>query len=269
MKKTSLLVALLVILIPGALVLADVAFQSTQVITHRFPGPIDAIVVRADRGDVALVAARGRGVTVRETRRYVLRQPTLDRDLHAGVLTLDAHCDARFVTCLSDLRVSVPAGAMVTVRSDAGDVEARRVDVAQARLRSDAGDIRLELLGRQRLVRARADSGDVDVVARDARAVDVQTDSGDVVVTAGAAPSVAARSDSGDVVVAVRARPRRVRVSTDSGDVRVLAPSGAYAVRAETDSGDVKVGREISRNDRAAHSIQARSDSGDVTLDGG
>jgi hypothetical protein len=269
MKKALLLVVLLVILVPTGLVVADIAFQSTKVLTHGFPGPVDAIVVRSDSGDVALVAARGRGVRVRETRRYVLQEPTLERELARGVLTLEVRCKARFVTCLSDLRVSVPPGATVTVDSRSGDVAARRIDVDAARLQSDAGDMRLELLGRQRLVRADTDSGDVDVVARDARAVDVRTDSGDVVVTAAAARAVAAHTDSGDVVVAVRSRPRRIVAATDSGDVRVVVPRGAYAVSAHSDSGAVKVGREISRNDRAPRRIQARTDSGDVTLDGG
>ena len=267
MKKALLLVALLVILVPAALVLADVAFEQTTVKTHTFPGQIDEIVVRADDGDVQLVRARGRSVVVRETQHYLFEEPTLERDVEDGVLTLEARCETRFTTCVSDLRVSVPRGAVVRIDADSGDVEARRIDVREARLQSDSGDMRLELRGRQALVRAHADSGDVDVVTRDARVIDARTDSGDVVVTTRGAREIAAKTDSGDVVVAVSGLPRRILATTDSGDVRVVVPAGEYGVSTETDSGTVDVDG-ISRNDRAARSIEARTDSGDVTLSG-
>jgi hypothetical protein len=267
MKKALLLLALIVILVPAALVLADVVFEQTTVKTHRFLGPIDEVVVRSGSGDVELVRARGRSVVVRETQHYLFEQPTLERDVEDGVLRLEARCEARFTTCVSDLRVSVPRGAVVRIDSDSGDVEARPIDVREARLQSDSGDVRLELRGRQRLVRAHADAGDIDVVTRDAVDIDAQTDSGDVVVTTRRARDIAAKTDSGDVVVAVSGSPRRILAATDSGDVRVVVPAGEYAISAQTDSGTLDVGG-ISRNDRAARSIETRTDSGDVTLDG-
>lgn len=267
MKKALILVALLVVILPAGLVLADAAFENTKVTTHVFPGPIDEIVVRSGGGDIELVPGRDRGVEVRETQHYLLAQPTLERDVEGGVLTLEARCGVSLVTCFSDLRVSVPPGTKLTIDSDSGDVEARRIDVAVARVQSDSGDLRLELTGRQRLVRAQADSGDIDVVTADVRIVDARTDAGDVVVTTRAARHVEAQTDSGDVVVAVRGLPRRVAAATDSGDVRVVVPRGEYAVTTETDSGDVEVSA-ITRNDRAARAIAARTDSGDVTLEG-
>ncbi|HEV2775410.1 MAG TPA: DUF4097 family beta strand repeat-containing protein [Solirubrobacteraceae bacterium] len=267
MKKALILVALLVVLLPAGLVLADIAVENTKVITHTFPGPVDEIVVRSDGGDVELVPGRGTGVDVRETQHYLLREPTLERDVEGGVLSLEVRCGASFVKCSSDLRVSVPAGTTITIDSDSGDVEARAIDVGEARVQSDSGDMRIELAGRQRLVRAHTDSGDIDVVTRDARAVDATTDAGDVVVTTGAARDIDARTDSGDVVIAVRGRPRRVVAGTDAGDVRVVVPRGDYAIVAETDSGDVEVDG-ISRQDRAPRSVEARTHSGDVMLNG-
>lgn len=249
MKKVLLVLALFVVLVPAAIVLADAAFQNTTVTTHRFPGPIDRIVVRADRGDVELVPGRGLSVRVRETRHYLFKQPTLVRDVRDGTLTLEARCEETLgITCASDLRVSVPAGATITLDLDAGDVDARGIDVRRARLRSDSGDARVELTGEQGLVRARSDSGGIDVRVRDARVIDAQT-------------------DSGDVVVAASARPRRIRAVTDSGNVRVVVPAGEYATSPKTDSGNVTVDG-ISRNDRAGSAIEARTDSGDVTLSG-
>lgn len=249
MKTVVIVLSLLVIVVPAGFVLADIAFRKTERRTHTYQGPVREIRVFSDSGDVDLVAARGTGVRVRETRRYLFTRPTLERDLHDGVLTLDAKCDAPFVSCQDDLRLAVPRGVAVDLETMSGDVDARGIDVRRARLESNSGDIGLELRGLQRLVRAHTDSGDVDVRTRDARAVEAET-------------------DSGDVVIAASGTPRRVVASTGSGDVRIVVASGDWRVQAESDSGDVKTKR-ISRNDRADRSIEAHSDSGDVTLSGG
>jgi hypothetical protein len=250
MKLALLLVAGLVIVVSAAIVLADVAFQNTTVVRHTFEGPIRSIVVRVDSGDIELVPAPGLGVRARESRHYTFKTPSFTAGVRDGVLRIAAAgCEAAFVTCRTDLRLTVPDGIAVVAQSDSGDVVARGIDVARARLDSDSGAVRAGLRGHQQLVQAHSDSGDVDVRAGDARAIDAQTDSGDVVVAAAGAP-------------------RRIVAITDSGDVRVVAPAGEYRVDAQSDSGDVKLKR-ISRNDRAGRSIEAHTDSGDVTLEGG
>ena len=247
--KALLSLVLLVILGATAIVLADVGFRKTTTVRHSFKEPIRTIVVSADSGDIELVPAPGRAVRVRETRRHTFKTPTFRSDVEDGVLTIDASCDAAFITCRTDLRLTVPTGVAVGAESESGDVDARGIQARRARLESDSGDIRAELLGPQRLVRAHSDSGDVDVRTREARVIDAQT-------------------KSGDVVVAANGTPRRIVAITDSGDVRVVVPAGQYRVDAEANSGDVKL-KGISRNDRAARSIEAHSDSGDVRLDGG
>ena len=249
MKTVVIVLALVVIVVPAGFVLADIAFQKTDVRTHTFEGTIRAIVVFSDSGDVALAPTRRRAVRVRETRHYLFTTPTFERDLHDGVLTLEATCDVPLVSCQNDLRLTVPRRVTVDVETLSGDVDARGVDVRRARLESNSGDIGVELLGPQRLVRAHSDAGDVHVRTRDARTVEAAT-------------------DSGDVVVAASGRPRRVVAETDSGDVRIVVPSGDWRVRAETDSGDVRTKR-ISRNDQAGRSIEVHTDSGDVNLTGG
>ncbi|MGH2941938.1 MAG: DUF4097 family beta strand repeat-containing protein [Solirubrobacteraceae bacterium] len=247
MKKLLLAAAVLIVLVGGALTALNLAFDETKVETHTISEPVRAIVVKSDSGDVDLVPG-DTPIEVRETQHYVFEQPTLERDVRDGVLTLDSRCGGNVVRCYSDLRVTVPAGVDVTVEADSGDVEARAIDVRSARATSDSGDVRLELAGSQRLAWAHTDSGDVDVVAVDAREIDAQTDSGDVAVQAGASA-------------------RRVAARTDSGDVRVTVPPGDYAVDARTDSGDTDIDG-IARDDRAPRSIAAQTDSGDVTLRG-
>lgn len=247
--KLIIIIAVVVIALPGGLALAGLALDRETVKTHSISDQVREIVVKSDNGDVDLVRA-GTTVLVRETRHYVVNEPALERELSAGVLTLEADCGGFFFDCSTDLRVTVPAGAKVTVEVDSGDVDADAIDVRDVHAQSDAGDVDLELTGSQALVWAHTDSGDVDVQTPGARAVDAQTDSGDVNVDA-------------------RGAARRVIARTDSGDVDVTVPAGEYAVDTETDSGDVDIERAISRNDRADRSIDARTDSGDVTLNAG
>ena len=48
------------------------------------------------------------------------------------------------------------------------------------RANSDSGNVRLELVGSRRRAWAHTDSGNVEVVAADARIVDAKTDSGTI-----------------------------------------------------------------------------------------
>jgi hypothetical protein len=247
MKKLLIVIAVLVVVVPGGLVLVGLALGHTKVRTHTVAGPIHAIVVRSGSGDVDLIPASAR-VQVRETRHYVFKKPTLHQDVTNGVLTLDADCSGLYFNCSTDLRVTVPAGIEVTVEADSGNVHADRIGVRDIHAQSDSGDVHLVLAGRQSLAWAHTDSGDVHVETAGARTID-------------------ARTDSGDVRVEALGETLRVVAQTDSGDVDVDVPADEYAVDADTDSGNVDVDG-ISRNDRAPRSIVAKTDSGDVTLGG-
>lgn len=250
MKKSIIAVTvLLVVGFPACLVLLSSAFDRTSVRTHTVAGEVREIVVNVHNGDVELVPG-GAAVDVRETQRYVRRQPQLDQDIAGGVLTLDSHCSGQafWQTCSADLRVGVPAGVKVTVEADSGDVEAHDLDIPDAQLRTGSGDVAVRLAGSQQRVWARSDSGDVHVASADARSVDAQT-------------------DSGDVTVDVRSNLGSVSAQSDSGGVDVAVPAGDYAVEAGSGSGEVDVAGLV-RDDRAPRSILARTDSGDVTLRG-
>jgi len=217
--------ALAVTCLGAGLGVVNVALDESKVNAYAMSGAIHEIVVKSDSGDIDLVPAGG-PVQVRETQHFVSRQPTLRRTLKGGVLTLDSTCETRVLRCYSDLRVTVPAGAKVTVDSDSGNIRAQRISVRKAHVRTDSGNVVLRLAGRQSLVWAHSDSGNVEATVASARAVDAVT---------------------------------------DSGNVDVTVPRGDYAVDADTDSGDVDVDG-ITRNDHSSRSIKARTDSGDVTL---
>jgi hypothetical protein len=236
---------LLTLVAGGGLTIANFGFDETKVTTHTVAQPVHSIVVKSGSGDVDLVRSGAR-VTVRETQHYVSTKPTLHQAVRDGVLTLDSDCGSHVLRCYSDLRVSVPAGADVTVEADSGNVEAHGIDVRDMHANSDSGNVRLELVGSQQRAWAHTDSGNVEVVAADARIVDAKT-------------------DSGNVRVAAAGTAHRVVALTDSGNVKVAVPRGDYAVDTDTDSGDTNIDG-ISRNDHAPKSIEAKTDSGNITL---
>lgn len=241
-----LVIVLLVVLVGGALAVANFVLDSESSAGQTVSQPVGTIVVKSGAGDVELVPSSMR-VEVRRTEHYVVKRPSFKLSVADGVLTVDTDCATPVLKCYTDLRISVPQNVAVTVEADSGDVDAREARPRSVHAESDSGDVRLGLVGRQRLVWAHTDSGAVDVIAADVRAVDAQSDSGDVAV---------------DVF---RRAPRRVVARSDSGSIHVLARKGAYAIDADSDSGDVKIAG-LSRNDRSARSIEASSDSGDVTL---
>ena len=244
-KRVLKVLVVLVVLVAGAVALATYVLDSSAGTGQSFGQPIREIVVKSGAGDVDLVPASER-VDVRSDGHYVLKRPSFDQSVENGVLTIETDCATQVLKCYTDLRIAVPRGVTVTVDAE-DDVDARDVALRAAHVESDSGDVQLGLVGRQGLVWAHSDSGGVDVIAADARAVDAQSDSGDVAV---------------DVF---RRAPRRVVARSDSGLVQVLARKGAYAIDAKTDSGDVKI-IGLTRNARARRSIEASSDSGDVRL---
>jgi len=246
MKRVLLVIVLLVVLVGGALAVANFVLDREGSTGQTVSEPVGTIIVKSAGGDVDLVPSSGR-VEVRSMQHYVIKRPDLKVSVENGVLTIDAGCDTPVLKCYADLRISVPANLAVTVEADSGDVDARKVRARSLHAESDSGDVRLGLVSRQRLVWAHTDSGAVDVIAADVRAVDAQSDSGDVAV---------------DVF---RRAPRRVVARSDSGFVQVLAIKGAYAIEARSDSGDVKV-VGLTRNERSPRSIEASSDSGDIAL---
>jgi len=217
-------------------------FEHTTVKMHAFAGAVHEIVLRSERGDVDLVQS-GERISVRETQHYGSARPAFAQDVANGVLTLVSDCNGE--PCDVDLRVTVPSAIKVTVDVAAGDIHAHGIAVRNAHLQCHSGNLSVELGGRQQLVWAHTDSGNVDAVAADASAVDAQSHSGNVAVDARHARSIVARTDSGNVVVSV--------------------PAGDYAVDAHTQSGAVRV-EGITRNDRAQESIQATTASGNVTV---
>jgi hypothetical protein len=246
----TLLFLILAIVIVGVIALgvANLGVDRTATKNHLVYGTVKEIVVKAGRGDVELVPSDSL-IRVREQQHYVIEKPTLEPTRSGGVLTLEPKCDDTYpdvVPCFSNLRVSVPAGVKVTIDGKGGDVDARSIDVRATHIETGSGDIDLGVVGRAGLLWAHSASGDIELVAASARAVDAQ-------------------SDSGDVHVDVAAKPRKVHARSESGDVEIALPRGIYAIKTKSASGDVRA-RGLSRNAASASTIDVRTDSGDISL---
>src|SRR3954454_16497071 len=110
-----------ILLIAGAAVVALVVATSLLVKghteTHMVAQPVGAIVIDGNAGDVTLVHGSG-PVAVRETQHYLLHRPHLEQSVRDGVLTLKPHCGSHWhFSCSTDLRVEVPAGVRLDVRT--------------------------------------------------------------------------------------------------------------------------------------------------------
>src|SRR3954453_3342717 len=153
MKKILLITGVTVV----ALVVAASLLVRGHTETHVVAQPVRAVVIDGNAGDVKLVRGSGR-VAVRETQHYLLQRPHLHQSMRDGVLTLAPRCDSgwRF-SCSTDLRVGVPDGVRLDVRTGAGDVTGRGVGSRDVRVHTGAGDVNLSLVGA--LGRVSADSG--------------------------------------------------------------------------------------------------------------
>jgi len=245
----GILFLILALVIAGVVALGAVNLGVDREATknHTVFGAVREIVVKPGAGDVEAVPA-GQLIRIREMQHYVLSKPTFKARRRNGVLTVTSKCDdlPDVVPCYSNLRVTVPRGVKLTIDAGHGDVDVRGVEPSRVHVQSGAGDITFALAGHPSLLWAHSESGDVEIVAADARAVD-------------------ARSDSGDIDLDIATKPRRVAARSNSGDVQLTLPRGIYAVRAKADSGTLAV-TGIQRNRLSASTIDARSDSGDVAL---
>jgi hypothetical protein len=246
----------------GALVVDDSAggasfrgVRSVEV-TSDCPGDVD---VRTGRGGAA-----GGPAEVAWRDRSTFGAPEHRQVLTGGALVVEVDCPPVSLGWgpASDLVLTVPGSAPVTVLAASGDVTASGLGAASA-LETGSGDVRvdgaragLELRTGSGTVRADAVSGGLvartgsgDVVARRLAGgvVDVETGSGDVAVEAVEAPaSLAGRAGSGDldVVLPDDGRPYAVEATSDAGELDVevpVDPAAGRAVVLSTGTGDVTV----------------------------
>jgi hypothetical protein len=212
MKKILLLLgaaALAVIAVSTAAYGAGKAFGGSKTETHAVSESVRAVDLEVEKGRVELVA--GEHASVRETRRWGLGKPKVTRSVRDGVLTIKADCPGGwFSDCATDLRVTVPAGAAVTVKANVGDVHGTSLAASTADVRTDVGDVRLGFANRPARLTAQTNVGDVELGVPDGTyAVETSADVGDedvrnLTTDDGAGERISAKTDVGDVDVTGR-----------------------------------------------------------------
>jgi hypothetical protein len=211
MKSTLLIVSAsvlaLIVLSSGAWA-AGKALSGSDTETHAVAQSVHTVVLDVDSGHVELVRGDDH-VSVRETRHWDLRKPTVKRELHNGVLTVRADCHGGFPlsNCKTDLRVALPAGVALDVSTHVGDVTGHGLETRDAKVQTNVGDVDLGFARGQARVSAKTNVGDVTLdVPRGTYAVDTSSDVGDedvngLIQDEAAAQRIHADTDVGDVTL--------------------------------------------------------------------
>ncbi|MFG3287066.1 DUF4097 family beta strand repeat-containing protein [Streptomyces sp. NPDC048111] len=171
--------------------------------------------------------------------------PDASWDLTDGTLTLAVKCSGVVQSCGARHVVKVPRGVAVTVRNDAGRVEAAGFDTP-LKITSDHGRVSVS-----------NSSGPLDLSSQDGR----------VEGEGLRAKSVRASSDNGRIALAFSVVPDSVTATSDDGRVDLAVPKATYKVTARADNG--RVGVTVDRSDSSTHVLTARSDNGRVSVHNG
>lgn len=174
---------------------------TTDVRTSSVAGVRD-VIVDVDAGAVTLRGGSGPEVGLRMSRSWVWREPTADRSVVDGVLTVVGRCPEFGIGCRIEVQLTIPHGTTARIATGAGAIVATGLDVPVLDLQSSTGSI--------------------DVV-------DVST------------ARLLARSGARDVGVSFFRPPSVARVESGAGNVDLNVPYGRYRVDAEGATGVVIV----------------------------
>jgi hypothetical protein len=216
------------LLLVGGLVVALLALKLVALLLARrsretvsFRGPVRAVEIELDAGEVTVRGSGRSDARVRRTVRRGLRRPRISEAVDGGVLRL------RVTSGIVRYEVDVPRGAAVVVRGDtasatvigvagfvelqaeAGSIEGRALGGSAVRATTAAGSIRLSFDRPPDLVDARTDQGSVDLALPvGSYDVDVSCSRGQgrigVPTTPGARCHVRAHSSAGPVRISPR-----------------------------------------------------------------
>ena len=177
---------------------------------------------------------------------------------------------------VEELRVHMPEGADLTVRTLAGDLRIKnltgrttvavvsgdiRVENCSGPLEIDAVSGEIDIRGLTADLTAQAVSGDIEVRGFDALMLEAKSVSGSVTVRDTKARTVRLSSHSGDVTYAGSTpSDGSIELTTFSGDaVATLPADSGFEVDGTTFSGSVSLEREAEISDRSNHRLRART----------
>lgn len=237
------------ILVVGLAAVALAALSSSLTTEDRgsttHPGPIRSVEVDIDAGRVDVVGTTSGEAKVDRVRHYLHGAPTISETVSDGVLRLRTRCPT-FVAlqCRVDVRLEVPVGATVRVRTDQGDVGiegmTNGVDVT-----TSAGAVRL---------------------TRSAGAVKVATSAGSIEGVDLTSPSIDASTDAGRIRMSLAEPAARVDLRTSAGSIDLALPAapGGYRVAADTGAGKKDV--TVAQDPTSARAVTARTGAGSIRI---
>jgi len=211
--------------------------------TH--PGPIRAVEVDVDAGRVDVVGSADPEAKVDRVRHYLHGAPTISETVSEGVLRLRTDCP-RFVAlqCRVDVRVQVPVGAAVQVRTGNGDVS---VD------------------GMKNMVDVTTSSGAVRLT-RDAGPVKVVTSAGSIDAVDLTSPSLDASTDAGRIRMSLAEPAARVDLRTHAGSIDLALPDAPGGYRVTTNKGAGKAKVTVAQDPTSPRAITARTGAGSIRI---
>ncbi len=213
----------------GVVLAASEGLRSSSSSRSLVSEPVERIVVKTDTGDVDITAGLTGNVVIERDDAWILDRPEITQSVNDGTLYIESSCDGLgfFFRCETDFTIAAPSGVDVEITGDAGDVHLKGLR-GRVLVNTDAGDIDADRLEPVTL-EARTDAGDVslDLFGAPARTV-VASDAGDVeMVVPFGAYRVDAEADAGEVEVAGLLRddlaPQRITAAADAGDVSIRA----------------------------------------------
>jgi hypothetical protein len=225
-----LAVVLVAVLAVGVgLTLLGRAFRQTRVENAVYRQQVNHLVVDTGTGSIEVRRGdTGSPVTVQRKLEWSFGSASSQETVSGDVLTVQGRCENTlgFGTCAVSYVVTVPAATALNVSSSTGSVQARDL----------SGD-----------VRARTNTGSVELTGLRASTVTAETSTGSVLVRFATPPSsVSARASTGSVEVVLPGDGTTydVRASTSTGHQSVSVPldsSSPRHVTASTSTGSVEV----------------------------
>ncbi|MDQ6725654.1 MAG: hypothetical protein M3066_05760 [Actinomycetota bacterium] len=204
---------------------------------------VTAVEVESGSGPVDVVGGVSPETTVRRTERYLLAAPAVARSLVDGVLRLRTGCPRLAASaCRVGLRIELPAGAAVRVRSGGGAVSVTGV-VGAVDVATTTGTISLARASGP--VTARTSGGAIHGVDLAPTFMDASTGAGPIRLSL-AEPSARVDLGTGAGAIDVALPPDRYRVeaTTGAGKASVAVavdPTSGYVVRAASRTGAIRI----------------------------
>jgi Putative adhesin len=236
----------LFLIVVGAYNLIDVGSRNTTTERAAYEG-VRSLVIE-DASDVRMIGVPGGtplGIVSRLTEGLRTPEVSVERG-PGGELSLSSSCSGILGGhCEVDYTISVPAGTVVRVDADAGDVVAERLETTEPLVLDTS-------------------AGDVEAFDIEAPSIELSSSAGDVAASGLRADRIELHSSAGNVEASLAAPPQRLIAESSAGDVELLVPDVTYDLSASSSAGDVDA--RVASDPDSARELTAHSSAGDVTV---